>query len=91
SVSDPPIDDGSVRVYDLSSFKVVKAVRGLSEEVSSLLCVKRPGSELRDVWLASGRRMDSPKMIQTVDDALLIIDVSSPAVNDHEDDDVLNE
>ncbi|KAG6910284.1 hypothetical protein DXG01_011681 [Tephrocybe rancida] len=85
-------DDGSLRVYDLSSFKVIKAVRGLGEEISSLVCVKRTGSELRDVWLASGRRimkfqMDSPKMIQTADDALSVVDVSDPG----QEDDILNE
>ena len=49
------IDDGSLRVYDLSTNKVSKAIRGLSGEVSSVICVKRPGSELRDAWIAHGR------------------------------------
>ncbi|KAF5386665.1 hypothetical protein D9615_001565 [Tricholomella constricta] len=85
-------DDGSLRVYDLSTFKVIKAARGLGAEVSSLVCVKRSGSELRDVWLASGRRviklqMDSPKMIQAVDDALLVVDLTEEG----QEDDVLNE
>ncbi|KAF8077662.1 WD40-repeat-containing domain protein, partial [Lyophyllum atratum] len=85
-------DDGSIRVYDLSSFKVIKAVRALGAEVSSILCVKRPGSELRDAWVASGSRilqfqMDSPKMIQTADDALSVIDLS----NANQEADVLNE
>jgi len=48
-------DDGSLRVYDLSSYKVLKAVRGLGAEVSSIVCVKRPGSELRDAWIAHGK------------------------------------
>lgn len=51
------LDDGSVRVYDLSSFKVVKAIRGLGAEVSSIVCFKRPGSELRDAWLGCGKRV----------------------------------
>ena len=51
------IEDGTLRVYDLSSFKVLKAVRGLSAEVSSIICVKRPGSELRDAWLGCGKRV----------------------------------
>ncbi|KAG5352981.1 hypothetical protein C0989_011624 [Termitomyces sp. Mn162] len=85
-------DDGSLRVYDLNSFKVIRAIRGLGEEISSLVCLKRLGSELPDVWLASGRRimkfrMDSPKIIQIADDALLVVDVSSP---DQENDE-LNE
>ncbi|KAG5642878.1 hypothetical protein DXG03_001920 [Asterophora parasitica] len=87
-----PLDDGSLRVYDLSTFKVIKAVRGLGAEVSSLACVKRPGSELRDVWLASGRRvlkfqMDSPKMIQSVEDALVDVDLTEEG----QEDDILNE
>jgi hypothetical protein len=44
-------------VYDLSSFKVVKAIRGLGAEVSSIVCMKRPGSELRDAWLAHGSKV----------------------------------
>ena len=50
-------DDGSLRVYDLSSFKVLKAIRGLGAEVSSVICVKRPGSELRDAWIAHGQKV----------------------------------
>lgn len=48
------LDDGILRVYDLSSFKVLKAIRGLKNEVSSIACFKRPGSELRDAWIACG-------------------------------------
>ena len=50
-------DDGSLRVYDLSSFKVLKAIRGLGADVSSVICVKRPGSELRDAWIAHGQKV----------------------------------
>ena len=49
-------DDGSLRVYDLSSYKVLKAVRGLGAEVSSIICVKRAGSELRDAWIAHDQK-----------------------------------
>ena len=49
-------EDGSLRVYDLSLYKVIKAIRSLGAEVSSVVCLKRPGSELRDVWLACGSR-----------------------------------
>ena len=51
------IDDGSLRVYDLSTFKVLKAVKGLGSEVSSIICIKRPSSELRDAWVAHGKRV----------------------------------
>ncbi|KAF9469370.1 WD40-repeat-containing domain protein [Collybia nuda] len=83
-------DDGSVRVYDLSSFKVVRAIRGLGAEVSSIVCFKRPGSELRDAWLGCGKQalsfqLDTPKMIQTLEDASSIIELGESA------EDILNE
>lgn len=76
-------DDGSLRVYDLSTFKVLKAVRGLGNEVSSIICIKRPGSELRDAWVAHGKRislfrLDSPKLIQSPEDALSTINIGNP-------------
>ncbi|KAK0453471.1 WD40-repeat-containing domain protein [Armillaria borealis] len=84
-------DDGTLRVYDLSTFKVLKAVRGLGSEVSSIVCVKRPESDLRDAWIACGTRvhlfqMDSPAMVLTLSDALASVEVCSP-----DGDDVLNE
>lgn len=74
-------EDGILRVYDLSSFKVLKAIRGLGAEVSSIICVKRPGSELRDAWLACGTRvmrfqMDMPKIIQVPEDAILTMELA---------------
>ena len=51
------LDDGSLRVYDLSSYKVLKAARGLGAEVSSIVCVKKAGSDLRDAWIAHGRKV----------------------------------
>ena len=44
-------------MYDLSTFKVLKAVRGLGAEVSSIVCLKRPGSDLRDAWVAHGHKV----------------------------------
>lgn len=44
-------------MYDLSTFKVIKAIRGLGAEVSSIVCMKRPGSELRDAWVAHGSKV----------------------------------
>ncbi|TFK63229.1 hypothetical protein BDN72DRAFT_826806 [Pluteus cervinus] len=72
--------DGSLRVYDLSTFKVVKAIKGLGSEVSSIVCVKRPSSELRDAWVGCGKQilkfqLDMPKMILEPSDALLTIEV----------------
>ncbi|KAJ7271949.1 WD40 repeat-like protein [Mycena haematopus] len=83
-------DDGSLRVYDLSSFKVCKAIRGLPGEISSVCCFKRPGSHLRDIWLACGRQaysfqMDLEKMVLTAADAIAAIELCS------DEEDVLNE
>ncbi|KAJ7632780.1 WD40-repeat-containing domain protein [Roridomyces roridus] len=82
-------DDGSLRLYDLLSFKVLRAISGLPAEISSIACFKRAGSDLRDVWLASGHqaylfRMDSQKLVQTTSDAISRIELC-------EKDDVLNE
>ncbi|KAI6036531.1 WD40-repeat-containing domain protein [Pisolithus microcarpus] len=71
-------DDGSVRIYDLSTFKVVKAIRDLASVSSILACL----------WLASGRsrlRMSTDKLILTVSDAHHKLDVGS------EDNDAVNE
>ena len=51
------LDDGILRVYDLSTFKVIKAVRNMGCEISSIICVKRPGSDLRDAWIAAGTKV----------------------------------
>ncbi|KAK2466708.1 hypothetical protein APHAL10511_000966 [Amanita phalloides] len=72
--------DGILRVYDLSTLKVVRAVRNLGSEVSSIICLKRPGSDLRDAWIAAGTKimkfqLDSPNMIQDVQDALDVIEI----------------
>ncbi|KAJ4487736.1 WD40-repeat-containing domain protein [Lentinula aciculospora] len=82
-------DDGTLRVYDLSSFKVLKAVRGLKNEVSSIACFKRAGSELRDAWIACGNQiflfnMGFASMIATAEDAITSLELA-------EDEDVLNE
>ncbi|KAJ7905683.1 WD40-repeat-containing domain protein [Mycena olivaceomarginata] len=82
-------DDGSLRVYDLSSFKVCKAIRGLPAEISSVCCFKRPGSHLRDIWLACGRQaysfqMDLEKLVLTAPDATACIELC-------DEEDVLNE
>ncbi|KAJ7709750.1 WD40-repeat-containing domain protein [Mycena rosella] len=85
----PTPNDGSLRVYDLSSFKVCRAVSGLPTEISSIQCFKRPGSDLRDVWLACGRhaysfQMDSPKLVQIAGDATAVIELCDA-------EDILNE
>ncbi|TFK30269.1 WD40 repeat-like protein [Coprinopsis marcescibilis] len=82
--------DGSLRVYDLSTHKVIKAIRSLGDEVSSILCMKRSGSELRDAWIAHGTKiskfqLDTPKMILSPEDALQTIQIGET------EDDVVNE
>lgn len=97
-------------MYDLSSYKVVKAIRGIGDEVSSIVCIKRSGSELRDAIVAHGQKvgnlfflvsasityaysplqvsrfqLESPKMIQTLEDALFTLTVGET------DADILNE
>lgn len=74
--------DGSLRVYDLSTYKVVKAVKGLGAEISSIVCVKRSGSELRDAWVGCGKeilkfQMDVPKLVLDRSDALLTLGVGA--------------
>lgn len=78
-------DDGSVRIYDLSTLKVVKAIRDLAS-VSSVVWHSQSGC----LWLASGRSvmafmMSTDKLILTVSDAHHKLDVGS------EDDDAVNE
>jgi hypothetical protein len=48
-------DDGSLRVYGQSSLKVLKAVRGLGSEISSVVPVNTTQKEIGDVWLACGQ------------------------------------
>ncbi|KAF8643822.1 hypothetical protein AX16_008840 [Volvariella volvacea WC 439] len=74
-------EDGTLRVYNLSTYKVIKAVRGLNAAIPSIVCVKRSGSELRDAWISCGKsvyrfKMDAEKMIQGPDDALIKVDVT---------------
>ncbi|KAF9532220.1 WD40-repeat-containing domain protein [Crepidotus variabilis] len=82
--------DATLRVYDMSTLKVLKGICGLEGEVSSIVCLKRPGSDLRDAWIAHGQKvskfkLDSPKMIQDTGDALSNLKVTD------ELDDVVNE
>lgn len=83
-------DDGILRVYDLSSFKVIKAVKNLGNEVSSIICVKRQGSDIRDAWVACGTkimkfRLDNPQLIQIAHDAVDVVEIGKT------EDDLINE
>ncbi|KAI1794615.1 WD40-repeat-containing domain protein [Ganoderma leucocontextum] len=81
--------DGSVRWYMLPSTKVVKAIKSVGEEIASIAWLF-PKTEPAAIWVASGRRAlsfasDSPKMINTAQDAIAVLDIGE------DDDDVLNE
>ncbi len=66
-------DDGTLRVYSLSGQRnVLKAVRGLGSEVSSIACIPGAGSKIPDVWLACGTRVS-------------ILHMSSIAISAHVD------
>ncbi|KAG2361955.1 WD40-repeat-containing domain protein [Suillus spraguei] len=82
-------DDGSVRIYNQETLKIVKAIRGL-EEVSSVVCMAHNAGGLGDVWVASNRHalrfsMDTEKMILAKADATLTLELGV------DKDDMLNE
>ncbi|KAI6022720.1 WD40 repeat-like protein [Pisolithus marmoratus] len=82
-------DDGSVRIYDLSTFKVVKAIRGLAS-VSSVAWQPQNASHPGCLWLASGRSViaittDTDELILTMSDARVKLEVGS------DDNDAVNE
>jgi hypothetical protein len=68
------IDNGDLRVYDLSSFKVLRAVKGAGSMISAIVCVKRPGTEFRDAWVASGKQVCVCAPIMQQKDFLSIVD-----------------
>ncbi|KAI0054020.1 WD40 repeat-like protein [Auriscalpium vulgare] len=79
-------DDGTLRIYDLPDTKVLKAVRKLGAEISSVACVGDTGH----LWLAGGRRIflvdiGLPKILQSAEDALGSLELGE------DDDDVVNE
>ncbi len=49
--------DGSVRVYDSTSLKVVKAIQGLADEVASIVCCSRPDQALDNIFISVGCRV----------------------------------
>ncbi|KAG1810958.1 WD40-repeat-containing domain protein [Suillus subaureus] len=82
-------DDGSVRVYNQETLKVVKAIRSLGE-VSSVVCMSHNAGGLGDIWVASNRHalrftMDTEKMILAKADATLMLELGA------DDDDMVNE
>ena len=49
-------DDGSVRVYNQETSKVVKAIRGLGE-VSSIISISHNAGGFGGIWVASNRHV----------------------------------
>src|SRR6266702_1983236 len=47
-------DDGSIRLYRLPDTKVVKAIRGLGSEVSSITAMAPKSGGFGDMWVACG-------------------------------------
>jgi len=47
-------DDGSIRLYRLPDSKVVKAIRGLGSEVSSIAVTGPTSNGFGDMWIACG-------------------------------------
>ncbi|KAF7294749.1 hypothetical protein MIND_01012300 [Mycena indigotica] len=77
-------DDGSVRIFDSATWKLVHAIRGLPNEISSIACSDT------SAWLACGRAayafsMSSQKLVQNASDAALVLTLGE------DEDDVLNE
>jgi WD40 repeat protein len=58
-------EDGSVRLYDLTSTKVVKAVSKLGGEVSGIIPTSKKQNKIIDissqVWIASGNMVNASK------------------------------
>jgi WD40 repeat protein len=70
-------DDGSVRLYSLDTFKVLKAVRDLGPISSVAFQSQSPPAHL---WVASGRQalrfsLETDKLILTSSDALQTLDI----------------
>ncbi|VDB82906.1 unnamed protein product [Peniophora sp. CBMAI 1063] len=85
-------DDGSLRVYHPPDVRVVKAIRGLGDEVSSIALHRKPKGDEDEgrAWVACGTQAilfdyQAEKLVLTRSDALDTIVLSE------DEDDVLNE
>ncbi|KAL4246103.1 WD40-repeat-containing domain superfamily protein [Abortiporus biennis] len=82
--------DGSVRVYKLPSLKVLKAIRQLGDEVSSICWLNNRDAQIGEICVASGRNaysfnLDTEKLILAPTDALVSLELGE------DDEDVVNE
>ncbi|KII88293.1 hypothetical protein PLICRDRAFT_618934 [Plicaturopsis crispa FD-325 SS-3] len=78
-------EDGSLRLYDISSPKVSKAIRGLGSEVSSAIFSSK--KDCPEVWVACGRKIlsfdlgNSQKLVLSPTDATFTVEVGEDEEN----------
>ncbi|TRM62586.1 hypothetical protein BD626DRAFT_569735 [Schizophyllum amplum] len=86
-------NDGSIRMYDLATGRVSRAVRALGDEVASIAVETDKKRGPWTIWVACGRRAlqfdlsEESKMVQTASDAKMAIDLCE----EDEEEDALNE
>jgi len=73
-------DDGSLRLYCPPDTKVVRAIRGLDSEVSSIVAITPNDGGFGHVWVACGSsvklfNLDTPQLIQSNENVLAVINV----------------
>ncbi|KAH9966624.1 WD40-repeat-containing domain protein [Russula dissimulans] len=73
-------DDGSLRLYCPPDTKVVRAIRGLGSEVSSVASVTPTPGNFGHIWVACGRslklfNLDAQNLVQSNEHALTVIQV----------------
>ncbi|KAH9005105.1 WD40-repeat-containing domain protein [Lactarius hatsudake] len=82
-------DDGSIRLYRLPDTRVVKAIRGLGSEVSSIAVMAPRSGGFGDLWVACGSsvklfNLNTRELIQSSKNALVTVqlgDNKGDAVN----------
>ena len=52
-------DDGSVRLYTLPSTTVVRAIRALGSEITSISWAVAPEDDSGEIWIACGKKVGS--------------------------------
>lgn len=60
------LDDGSVRLYNLPSTTVTRAIRGLGSEISSIEWATSPQNDRGDIWIACGNKVNAAKTTRDV-------------------------
>ncbi|OCH93408.1 WD40 repeat-like protein [Obba rivulosa] len=83
-------DDGTVRLYDLPSPRVTKAIKSLGNEISSVVSSYNADGSAGTIWVAAGRQavefhLNTHKLVLSAEDAISRIELGE------DDEDVLNE